>query len=342
MNKIIRRVLLKNKKIALVLTASIAISTLAACKKDTIKTQNTINEIEQNQEAKDSIKKGDDTSKADSSVSTKETTVNKNVQETNTINTVTKIEGRREEFLGRLDCIQKQLDVLPVKKASDAGTTSAMRSYYGQSYDTYDKALNEIYSLLKEQLSQDAVKNLQAEETKWIKDKEAEANRSASEFKGGTFELVAYNISLYESTKNRCYELINNYMTDSKVKINVSKQEYINKLDDLENKFLSSQEYKNAENGVTSSMLALTEKEYNEWDKALNEIYSLIKQQLPSDEMKKLAKEEEQWIIEKDNKAKKSEATQGNGSQLGNVVYKASLADTTQSRCYELVYRYMK
>ncbi|MDR3594215.1 lysozyme inhibitor LprI family protein [Clostridium sp.] len=320
---------MKNKKIALLMVISLSMIILAACTKDTKKIQDSINTV-------------DNTSRADSSVSTNETTANKNIQETNTTNIVTKIEGRREEFLGRLDSIQKQLDDLPEKKDSDAGITNAMRSYYGESYDMYDEALNEIYSLLKEKLSQDTMKNLQTEEIKWIAQKEETANKEASQYKGGTFELVAYNMSLYESTKNRCYELVNNYMTDSKIKINASKQDYINKLDNIENEILLSPEYKNAATGITHNMLVLTDKEYNEWDVALNEIYNLLKQQLPSDEMKKLDQEEAQWIIQKENKAKKSEDPQGVGSQLGNIAYQASLAHTTQSRCYELAYRYMK
>lgn len=330
---------MKNKKIAILIVIGLSIIALAACTKDNKNVRNTMNSTEQNQQIKDSLNKDGNTSKADSSVSTNETTINKNIKETNA---VTKIEGRREEFLGRLDSIQKQLDVLPEKKNSDAGITVAMRSYYGESYDMYDKALNEIYSLLKEQLSQDTIKNLQAEEVKWINQKEDTANKAASQFKGGTFEPVAHSSSLYESTKSRCYELVNNYMTDSKIKINVNKQECRKKLDNIQNEILSSQEYKNAESGETSRMLAYADKEYNEWDGELNTIYNLLKQQLPSDEMKKLDKEEAQWITQKENKAKKSEEAQGVGSQLGNIAYKASLAHTTQSRCYELAYRYMK
>lgn len=292
---------------------------LVACTNGIEKTQNATNEIKQDEQPQENINK-----------------VN------NITNASTKIEERREEFLGRLDNIQKQLDALPEKKDSDAGITNAMRSYYGEAFDMYDEALNEIYSLLKEQLSQDAMKSLKDEENNWIAEKEDAANKEAAQYKGGTFEFVAYNMSLYESTKKRCYELVNNYMTDSKIKINASKQDYVNKLDNIENKILSSKEYKNAENGITNDMMVLTDKEYNEWDGALNEIYNLLKQQLPSDKMKELQQEEEQWIIQKENKAKKVEESQGLGSQLGKIAYKASLAHTTQSRCYELVYRYMR
>lgn len=333
---------MKNKKIIIFAAIAISVSMLAACSKDTTKAQDTTNKIEQNQQVKVNVTKAPNISKSDSSSSSKEAAVNNSIQDTSKSNTGTKIEGRREEFLGRLDSIQKQLDVLPEKKASDSGTTIGMRSYYGESYDMYDKALNEIFSLLKDQLSQDTMKNLQAEEIKWIEQKEAAANREAAQYKGGTFELVAYNISLSESTKKRCYELVNNYMTDSKLKINGSKQDYINKLDKIQSKLLLSEEYKNSESGVTNKMLTYTSKEYTEWDSTLNEIYNLLKQHLPSDEMKKLNTEELQWITEKENTAKKAQEPQGAGSQLGNITYQASLAHTTQSRCYELVYRYMK
>lgn len=312
---------MKYKKTVIIVSIVLSLNTLVGCASNNTKiAQNNSDKVEQNEQVTGS------TSSTESSLPT----------------TADKIDGRREEFLGRLDFIQKQLDNLPEKKASDEGTTNAMRSYYGEAYEKYDEALNEIYNLLKEQLPQNTMKNLQEEETKWINQKEASANKSASDYKGGTFELVAYNSSLYQSTKDRCYELVNNYMTDSEIKINANKQEYKNKLDSIEKEIQSSQEYKNAESGVTHDMLVLTDKEYNEWDKELNEIYGLLRQELSSDEMKRLNKEETLWITQKENRAKKSEELQGVGSQLGKIGYQVSLSYSTQSRCYELVYRYMK
>ncbi|QGU94442.1 DUF1311 domain-containing protein [Clostridium bovifaecis] len=202
---------MENKKIVLLMVIALSIITLAACAKDSKKNQDSVSKTEQNQQVKDSVYKADNTGKT---ASTNDTKVNKNVQVINTTNTVTKIEGRRKEFIGRLDSIQKELDALPEKKNSDAGVTIAMRSYYGKSYDMYDKALNEIYTLLKKQLSPKIMKNLQTKQIKWIKQKEAAADKEAAQYEGGTFEFVAYNLSLYESTKERCYELVNEYMTD--------------------------------------------------------------------------------------------------------------------------------
>ncbi|MBV4425086.1 lysozyme inhibitor LprI family protein [Clostridium tyrobutyricum] len=202
---------MKNKRNILLMVIVLSIITLTACTKDNKKNQNSANKTEQNWQVKDSINKVENT---DKTASVNDMKANKNIHEANTTNTMTKIEIGREAFLGRLDNIQKEIDALPEKKDSDAGVTNAMRSYYGKSYDMYDRELNEIYALLKKQLSPETMKNLQTEQIKWIEHKEAEANKEASQYKGGTFEFVAYNSSLYNSTKKRCYELVNKYMTD--------------------------------------------------------------------------------------------------------------------------------
>ncbi|WP_010676373.1 lysozyme inhibitor LprI family protein [Bacillus timonensis] len=141
-------------------------------------------------------------------------TTDTNIQEDTTINAVTVIEGRRNEFLKKLDNIQKEVDALPDKKGSDKGATNAMKNYYGISYEKYDEALNEIYALLKKELSSDTMQDLKTEQIKWIEQKEEKANEERLKYEGGTFENVAFYISLYESTKERCYELVNEYMTD--------------------------------------------------------------------------------------------------------------------------------
>ncbi|BCB04019.1 lysozyme inhibitor LprI family protein [Bacillus sp. KH172YL63] len=127
---------------------------------------------------------------------------------------VTKVEGRKTEFLNLLDAIQQEVDSMPEKKEVDKGTTNAMKNYYGVSLDKYDAALNDIYALLKEKLSPEVMSDLKAEQLQWIEEKEAKAEEARLEYEGGTFENVAYLISLNKSTKERCYELVNEYMTD--------------------------------------------------------------------------------------------------------------------------------
>ncbi|GAA0764280.1 lysozyme inhibitor LprI family protein [Clostridium sartagoforme] len=196
---------MKIKKILILILISLSLITLSACNKDNKTNQNPSNKTEQRQQLDDSLNKVDNT---------KDPKVNENISETDTPSTISKIVGRRNEFIEKLDNIQKELDALPEKKDSDAGITNAMRSYYGISYDMYDKVLNEIYDLLRNDLSPETMSDLQTQQIKWIQEKEAAANKESEQYKGGTFEFVAYNSSLYESTKKRCYELVNNYMTD--------------------------------------------------------------------------------------------------------------------------------
>lgn len=196
---------MKIKKILILILISLSLITLSACNKDNKTNQNSSNKVEQRQQLDNSLNKVDNTN---------DPKVNENISETNASSTISKIVGRRNEFIEKLDNIQKELDSLPEKKDSDAGITNAMRSYYGISYDMYDKALNEIYDLLRNDLSPETMSDLQTQQIKWIQEKEAAANKESEQYKGGTFEFVAYNSSLYESTKKRCYELVNNYMTD--------------------------------------------------------------------------------------------------------------------------------
>ncbi|HWJ79467.1 MAG TPA: lysozyme inhibitor LprI family protein [Niallia sp.] len=126
----------------------------------------------------------------------------------------TEIEGSRKAFIERLDNIQKELDSLPDKKYSDTGTTNAMKNYYGVSYEKYDIALNRIYDLLKKELPSETMERLKTAQIKWIEQKEAKTEKEREKYAGKTHEWVAFYISSYESTKERCYELVNEYMTE--------------------------------------------------------------------------------------------------------------------------------
>lgn len=194
---------MKNKKIVLNLAMILSVIMLVSCTKGNKENQNTVDKTNQNQQV------NDNDSNTDNNDSKNENS-NGNTSE----NKVTKIEGRRKEFLERLDNIQKEIDALPEKKDSDAGVTNAMKSYYGIGYEMYDKELNNIYALLQKELSKEVMESLEQEEIKWIDEKEKASKEESLKYKGGTFEFVADKVSLYEATKNRCYELVNTYMTD--------------------------------------------------------------------------------------------------------------------------------
>lgn len=194
---------MKNKKLVLNLAMILSVIMLVSCTKGNKENQNTVDKTNQNQQVKDNDSNTDD-----------KDSKNENSNENTSENKVTKIEGRRKEFLERLDNIQKEIDALPEKKDSDAGVTNAMKNYYGIGYEMYDKELNNIYALLQKELSKEVMESLEQEEIKWIDEKEKAAKEESLKYKGGTFEFVADKVSLYEATKNRCYELVNTYMTD--------------------------------------------------------------------------------------------------------------------------------
>ena len=135
-----------------------------------------------------------------------ETTDNKpnsNIQ-SNNLNEETK----KQEYKAKLDKIE-----LEFKGFDDAAaTTNDMYQESCKKYKQWDDELNDIYGILKVQLSTSDMKNLQSEEIQWIKDRDAKAKNDAAEMAGGSMEKVLYEGSLAKSTKERCYVLVDKYM----------------------------------------------------------------------------------------------------------------------------------
>jgi uncharacterized protein YecT (DUF1311 family) len=120
-----------------------------------------------------------------------------------------KEESDKQKYKTKLDNVEIGLKYL---KEKEAGTTMDMREAADEKYKRWDTALNEIYSVLKKQLSSSDMKKLQSEEIQWISDRDAKAKEDSLKYKGGTMEPLVYSISLFEITKERCYELVEKYM----------------------------------------------------------------------------------------------------------------------------------
>ena len=142
----------------------------------------------------------------DESKKTEEKVDNKVVEEKKD----TKVEeSKKQIYLVKLEAIKvglKDLDELY------AGNTIEMTGAASQEYERWDAALNEIYGVLKTQLSKAEMSSLEKEEVQWIKDKQAKAEASAADFNGGTGASLAFTSSVASTTKDRCYELVNKYM----------------------------------------------------------------------------------------------------------------------------------
>lgn len=115
----------------------------------------------------------------------------------------------KEEYLKKLNSLDKYLET---SVSEGTGTTIEMKEAENTRYKSWDDMLNEIYNLLKTQLTEDEMKKLQEEEINWIKYRDETAENASKKFEGGTLQSVEYVSSLAKTTKNRCYELVNNYM----------------------------------------------------------------------------------------------------------------------------------
>ncbi|PAQ15558.1 hypothetical protein CD798_05670 [Bacillaceae bacterium SAOS 7] len=117
------------------------------------------------------------------------------------------------------------------------------------------------------------------------------------------------------------------------------KVEYYSKLDQIE-MGMADLEYI-YEQGTTVEVREAESERYKRWDDALNEIYGVLKKQLPSNEMEQLRKAQRKWITYRDESAESAAASYEGGS-WASVQYVSTQAELTKQRCYELVDRYMK
>ena len=167
-------------------------------------------------------------------------------------------------------------------------------------------------------------------EAKWLSDKpstdETSKKKEQNKEKNKNKEQVKNNYNTSESTPKQNRQI--NY-----------KAKYLSKLSQLEDIYENPD---NAYDWSTTGDAAQAEYErYQAWDDMLNEIYSLLKTQLSSSEMKALKNEEINWINYRDKTAE-NDARDFDGGSNYSVVYNGSLATTTKDRCYELVNNYMK
>ncbi|HWK23694.1 MAG TPA: lysozyme inhibitor LprI family protein [Ureibacillus sp.] len=115
------------------------------------------------------------------------------------------------------------------------------------------------------------------------------------------------------------------------------KEEYLQKLKSTKDKVNKLK----APDSSTYALKNLENQRWEIWDDLLNEIYGVIKEQLPPAEMEKLREEQRNWIKYRDKTAfKASYKYQGGTQEL--LEYVSVLANVTEERCYELVNKYMK
>ncbi|PGT81203.1 lysozyme inhibitor LprI family protein [Bacillus sp. AFS040349] len=146
----------------------------------------------------------DTTIDKDSQQAAEDETEDENISEESVVS-----EGNKQKYLDKLTSIEKAATEI---RNNNDGTTFGMRKSQEEILEKWDQALNEIYQVLEKQLPADEMEKLRQEQRKWITLRDETAKEDASQFEGGTMEPLEYTASLANTTKERCYELVENYM----------------------------------------------------------------------------------------------------------------------------------
>ncbi|WP_406686191.1 lysozyme inhibitor LprI family protein, partial [Rossellomorea vietnamensis] len=83
---------------------------------------------------------------------------------------------------------------------------------YALNHQLWDGVLNEIYGVLKTILSEAEMNDLKNEQRQWIKDRDEKVEAMPGYEEAGSLGRAEKVEAKFQITKERCYELVNNYM----------------------------------------------------------------------------------------------------------------------------------
>lgn len=116
----------------------------------------------------------------------------------------------KEEYVTKLNETKKEMDEM--RKNPEDNSTYALKAVEGIAFDTWDALLNEIYGVLKKQLSSEEMEQLRKEQREWIVFRDNSAKEASLKYEGGTMEQLEYVVVLNNLTEERCFELVKLYM----------------------------------------------------------------------------------------------------------------------------------
>ena len=134
-----------------------------------------------------------------------ETVSNNVLEKPSTYNTKSSL---KEEYLQKVNHTTRVAEEL---EASDS-STYAMKKVENDRWNIWDELLNEVYEVLKGQLSPEEMDQLREEQRNWVKYRDDSSLEASLKYKGGTQEQLEYVIALANFTEERCYELVETYM----------------------------------------------------------------------------------------------------------------------------------
>lgn len=115
--------------------------------------------------------------------------------------------SEKSVYTKKLATVNKEVNDMSV-----AGSTAQMEDALAEQYSKWDDLLNDIYGVLKTQLSSEDMEALKKEQRSWIKTRDKKAKEASDSAGDGSAFNIEYTKSLIETTKDRCHELVEDYM----------------------------------------------------------------------------------------------------------------------------------
>lgn len=197
-----------NRKLVMVWLMGVFFIFLAACGNSTDsnttidnKSDNTSqNEIAESDSTTDDTTEEDETENGNTNE-----TEDTNKEEEDSTNQVVSL---KQEYLTKLNDTKKEMDEIEPEDDS----TYALKNVEGNRYDVWDGLLNEIYGVLKDQLSTEEMEQVRKEQRNWLTHRDETAKEASLKYEGGTMEQLEYVSVLANLTEERCFELVKKYM----------------------------------------------------------------------------------------------------------------------------------
>lgn len=115
--------------------------------------------------------------------------------------------SKKDEYLKKLNELEEADRNAEVKT-----TMVEMKEQEAERFHNWDELLNEIYGVLKEQLDPEQMAKLREEQRNWVEHRDEAAKEASLKYEGGSMEALEYVATQASLTKERCYELVANYM----------------------------------------------------------------------------------------------------------------------------------
>ncbi|WP_058309042.1 lysozyme inhibitor LprI family protein [Gracilibacillus massiliensis] len=116
----------------------------------------------------------------------------------------------QKEYLNQLNKAKAETEAMqPIDNS-----TYALKKVASDQFDKWDGLLNEIYGDLENLLSDAEMAKLREKQREWIIVRDETAKQASLKYEGGTMEQLEYVTMLAELTKERCYELVQEYIAE--------------------------------------------------------------------------------------------------------------------------------